>query len=467
LHATPESARRTRGRIEAVLDWAKARGLRDGENPARWSGHLDHLLPARNKIVKHHAAIPYRELPAFMAGLRLRSDVVARALEFCILVAARTGEVVGSQWTEIDLEAQVWTLPPDRMKAGREHRVPLSARAIEILAGLPRDGDFIFGGARAGRPIGANTLLEIVRDVHGESATVHGFRSSFRDWAGNETNFPRELAEHALAHVIGDKAEQAYRRSDALARRRKLMEAWASYCAKAPAKREMNVTPMRARLMAAAAGDYVSLTGLASRWGAEAEVEADALAKAILDAFAGNEFDGLSIAEPLILVDPPNLLEFAVSKEEAKSLTAPYVTLEGRRIEASMEYIAWVRTGYVQVHLGVLPTFAKAHGLSMPRWLQASAKGDEAAKKGGRPDKYAWAKIEAALQGECRLQESIPRPDHSDKDWRTQADAVRFLQEHFVGEWREGGPGESTLRKRVSEVLKRIDERLKPETNSG
>jgi integrase len=229
-----------------VLDFARARGYRDGENPARWSGHLDHLLPARNKVVKHHAAIPYRDLPPFMAGLRLRSDVAARALEFCILTAARTGEVIESQWTEIDLEAQVWAVPADRMKAGREHRVPLSDRAIEILGGLPRDGDFIFGGARSGRPIGANTLLEVVRAVHGASATVHGFRSSFRDWAGNETNFPRELAEHALAHSIGDKAEQAYRRGTAVERRRKLMDAWAAYCKRAPSE-GAKVVPIRER----------------------------------------------------------------------------------------------------------------------------------------------------------------------------------------------------------------------------
>jgi hypothetical protein len=217
--------------------------------------------------------------------------------------------------------------------------------------------------------------------------------------------------------------------------------------------------------MAAAAGDYVSLTGLASRWGAEIEVEADALAKAILDAFAGNEFDGLSIAEPLILVDRPNLLKFAVSKEEARSLTAPYITLEGRRFEASMQYIAWVQTGYVQVHLGALPTFAKARGLPMPRWLAEGDATDEAAKKGGRPDKYDWTKLEAALEAECRLQESIPHQNHSDENWKTEADAMRFLRESFEREWSEGGPGDSTLKRRIGPMLDRIDERLKKTGN--
>jgi integrase len=242
---TPESARRTRGRIEAVLDWARVRGYRDGDNPARWSGHLDHILPARNKVVKHHAAIAYRDLPAFMADLRAKSGVAAQALELAILCAARTSEVIGAKWSEIDLEAGLWTVPAGRMKAGREHCVPLSARAVEILAGLPRDGAFVFPGGRAGRPLGTNALLEVVHDARGDG-TVHGFRSSFRDWAGNETNFPRELAEHALAHVIGDKAEQAYRRSDALARRRKLMDAWAKFCGR-PAASQNNVTPIRER----------------------------------------------------------------------------------------------------------------------------------------------------------------------------------------------------------------------------
>ena len=229
-----------------MLDWARVRGYRDGENPARWPGHLDHILPARNKVVKHHAAIAYPDLPAFMADLRATRGVAARALEFSILTAARTGEVIGAESGEVDLEAQLWTVPAGRMKAGREHRVPLSDRAIEILAGLPRDGAFVFPGARPMRPLGAMALLQVLRATHGGGASVHGFRSSFRDWAGNETNFPRELAEHALAHVIGDKAEQAYRRGDALARRRKLMEAWSNYCGRLAAAGN-NVTPIRER----------------------------------------------------------------------------------------------------------------------------------------------------------------------------------------------------------------------------
>jgi integrase len=229
-----------------VLDWAKARGLRDGENPARWSGHLDHLLPARDKVVKHHAAIPYRELPAFMAGLRLRSEIAARALEFCILTAARTGEVIGSQWIEIDLEARLWTVPADRMKAGREHRVPLSARALEIIADLPRDGDCVFPGARAGKPLSNMAMLEIVRGMRGKGATVHGFRSTFRDWGAEQTSYPNEMLELALAHAVSDKVEAAYRRGDMMEKRRRLMDVWSNYC-KAPAKRESNVTLIRER----------------------------------------------------------------------------------------------------------------------------------------------------------------------------------------------------------------------------
>ena len=202
------------------------------ENPARWRGHLDHLLPKPGKLTRgHHAAMPYRDVPAFVATLRERSGVAALALEFAILTAARSGEVMGARWAEIDLEAKVWTVPGSRMKAGRVHRVPLSGRALEIVKALgeAKTGEFVFPGTKPGKPLSVMALEMVLRRMNVD-VTVHGFRSSFRDWAGNETSFPREIAEQALAHVIGDKAEQAYRRGDALERRRDLMQAWANYC---------------------------------------------------------------------------------------------------------------------------------------------------------------------------------------------------------------------------------------------
>ena len=227
-----ETASRVRGRIEKILDAAKARGYRRAENPARWRGHLDHLLPKQAKLSRgHHAAMPYPDLPAFLKTLRQRAAIAALALEFCILTAARTGEVLGARWEEIDMTGHVWTVPGARMKAGREHRVPLAARAAEILEimAAARMGDFVFPGQKKGKPLSGMAMEMMLRRMKIENATVHGFRSSFRDWAGNETNFPRELAEQALAHVIGDKAEQAYRRGDALERRRALMDAWADF----------------------------------------------------------------------------------------------------------------------------------------------------------------------------------------------------------------------------------------------
>jgi len=245
---TPETASRVRGRIAAVLDMATALKLRQGDNPARWKGNLDTLLPARAKIapVNHHDAVPYSKMPAFMAVLRAKAGVSARALEFTILTAARTGEVIGAKWNEIDFVSKLWTVPAERIKAGREHLVPLSDRALAILADLPREGEHVFPGARKGAPLSNNVMLELVRGMRGKGATVHGFRSTFRDWAGNETNFPRELAEHALAHSIGDKAEQAYRRETAAERRRKLMAAWAAYCSRPPASGD-NVVTIRER----------------------------------------------------------------------------------------------------------------------------------------------------------------------------------------------------------------------------
>ena len=230
-----ETASRVRGRIEKVLDAAKAKGFRGGENPARWRGHLDHLLPRPLKLSRgHHAAMPYEEVANFIAKLRTREATAALALELCILTAARSGEILGMRWSEIDFDNKVWTVPASRMKAGREHRVPLSSPAIAILRHLEKMkiGNFVFPGQARGKPLSNMAMEMMLRRMKADDATVRGFRSSFRDWAGNVSNFPRELIETALAHVIGDKAEQAYRRRDALKKRRKLMDAWAAYCAR-------------------------------------------------------------------------------------------------------------------------------------------------------------------------------------------------------------------------------------------
>jgi integrase len=231
----PETASRLRGRIEKVLNAAKAKGYRGGENPAAWRGHLDNLLPRHQKLTRgHHAAMSYADVPAFMGKLRERDATAARALEFTILTAARSGETLGATWAEIDLDKKVWTVPANRMKAGREHRVPLSDAAIAILRPLfeLRTGELIFSAPRGGQ-FSDMAMSAVLRRMNIENATVHGFRSAFRDWCGNETAFPRELAEQALAHVIGDKAEQAYRRGDALEKRRQLMEGWANYVGRA------------------------------------------------------------------------------------------------------------------------------------------------------------------------------------------------------------------------------------------
>jgi integrase len=229
----PETASRVRGRIEKVLDAAKAKGHRAGENPARWRGHLDHLLPKPQKLSRgHHAAMPYEEAPTFFANLRERKATAALALEFCILTAARSGEVLSLIRSEIDFEKKIWTVPAHRMKAGREHRVPLCDRAMAIVKELSKTtkGNFLFAGQSGDKPLSNMAMDMMLRRMKLDDLTVHGFRSSFRDWAGNVSNFPREVIETALAHVIGDKAEQAYRRSDALEKRRKLMDAWATYC---------------------------------------------------------------------------------------------------------------------------------------------------------------------------------------------------------------------------------------------
>lgn len=228
-----ETASRVRGRIEKVLDAAKAKGFREGENPAHWRGHLDNLLPRPLKLARgHHAAMPYDEVAEFVAELRKGGRTSSMALELCILTAARSGEILGMRWSEIDLNRKVWTIPANRMKAGRQHRVPLSSRAMAILEQLEKTklGGFVFEGHARNKPLSNMAMEMVLRRMKIVDATVHGFRSSFRDWAGNVSNFPREITETALAHVIGDKAEQAYRRGDALEKRRKLMEAWAAYC---------------------------------------------------------------------------------------------------------------------------------------------------------------------------------------------------------------------------------------------
>ncbi len=244
----PETASRLRGRIERVLDAAKAKGHRSGENPARWRGHLDHLLPKRQKLTRgHHAALPFADVPGFVGQLRERNAIAALALEFLILTAARSGEVRGAVWGEFDLAAKVWTVPAKRMKAAREHRVPLSARAVEILAEVQTltEGDpaAVVFPSTTGKPLSDAAFSALLKRMGvGGEFTPHGFRSSFRDWAGEVSTFPREVAEQALAHVVGDATERAYRRGDALAKRRKLMDAWAGYC---EPKRAANVTPLR------------------------------------------------------------------------------------------------------------------------------------------------------------------------------------------------------------------------------
>ena len=230
----PETANRVRGRIEKILAAAKARGHRsiDATNPAAWRGHLDVLLPKQSKLARgHHAALPWQDAPAFMAGLRSRPALSARCLEFCILTAARSGEALGATWAEIDLDAKLWTVPKERMKAGAEHVVPLSEAAVSLALALrpdtPKPSDRVFAVAGAARSNMAMAML--LRRMGRDALTVHGFRSTFRDWAGDATDFPRELIEQALAHTIKDKAERAYRRGTAIERRRDLMGAWERY----------------------------------------------------------------------------------------------------------------------------------------------------------------------------------------------------------------------------------------------
>jgi integrase len=250
----PETASRLRQRIEKILDYAKVRGYRDGDNPARWRGHLDKILPPISKVrtVQHHAALPYGALPAFLMRLREQEGTAAGALEFAILTAARTGEVIGARWSEIDLPAKVWTVPAGRMKAGKEHRVPLSDRALAILsASKPRAGaaeigqQFVFARGKPGLPLSNMAFLMLLRRMKRNDLTAHGFRSTFRDWCAERTNFSSEVAEMALSHAVGDKVEAAYRRGDMFERRHRLMKQWATFCSTAVEERPRTIALLR------------------------------------------------------------------------------------------------------------------------------------------------------------------------------------------------------------------------------
>lgn len=247
--AKPETASRVRGRIESVLDWATARGYRQGENPARWRGHLEILLPRKSKVrhVEHHAALPYAEIAVFMAELRLLQGTAARAFEFTILTAARTGQAIGARWSEIDLDRRLWVIPAARMKkADREHRVPLSEPAIAILAEMAhiRESEFVFPGGRAGRPLANKAFFMLLRRMARGDLTVHGFRSTFSDWCSESTNFAAEAREMALAHTVSDKVEAAYRRGDLFEKRRQVMDAWSRYCSEPTSAGEVVKLPV-------------------------------------------------------------------------------------------------------------------------------------------------------------------------------------------------------------------------------
>jgi integrase len=231
----PETANRLRGRIETILDWAAARGFRSSENPARWRGHLDKVLLARGKVKKivHHAALPYVEIAEFLQSVAAQPGIAPRAMRFTILTAARTGETIGARWSEINLVSKLWTIPAERMKGDREHRVPLSPAAIAVLNEQMKENDsegFVFPGRIAHQALSNMAMLQLLRRMGRVNITTHGFRSSFRDWAAEQTGFPGEVAEAALAHVVGDKVEAAYRRGDLFDKRVRLMAAWGSFC---------------------------------------------------------------------------------------------------------------------------------------------------------------------------------------------------------------------------------------------
>ena len=250
-HSIPDMAGRVRARIEAVLSWATAGGFRSGDNPASWEV-IQHLLPKRSAVrrVKHHPALPYRELPAFMAELRQQTGIAARALELVILCAARSGEVLGAKWSEFDLEERLWTIPPERMKNRKEHRVPLSDRALEILRSAYRETDnpFVFIGTRRGRGLGPLALAIVLKRMERTDVTTHGFRSTFSDWCHETTGYSNHAIEISLAHSVGSDVEKAYRRGDQFVKRVRLMEDWAAYCASPPVRQTDNApVPMRGR----------------------------------------------------------------------------------------------------------------------------------------------------------------------------------------------------------------------------
>ena len=229
-----ETASRVRGRIEAVIDWATARGYRTGDNPARWRGHIENLLPHRSKVqkVKHHAALPYREIADFMSILRKLDGTVKDALEFVILTATRTEETIGAMWNEVDIGTKVWIIPGRRTKTGAEHRVPLSSSVVTLLKRLDRSegSEFVFPGAKENRPLSNMAMLALCKRMWPRHITVHGFRSTFRDWASEQANFPNEVAEMAIGHAVSDKVEAAYRRGDLFEKRKQLMHEWDCYC---------------------------------------------------------------------------------------------------------------------------------------------------------------------------------------------------------------------------------------------
>jgi integrase len=241
-----KTASRTLRLVKGILDYAKVQGWREGDNPAEWKANIEHALPALVSN-KHHPALPYADVADFMAKLRVDQSVAARALEFTILTAARTSEVREARWSEIDQVAKLWTVPGERTKTGKEHRVPLSARTLEILKAAPReDSDWVFIGVQKGKPLGASSLDQVLKRIH-PSITVHGFRSCFRDWAAETTHYPNHVVEQALAHAIGNAVERAYRRGDLFEKRTRLMADWAKYCATPRREPTDNVTPMRAR----------------------------------------------------------------------------------------------------------------------------------------------------------------------------------------------------------------------------
>lgn len=255
-----ETASRLRGRIESILGWATTSGYRTGENPARWKGHLDNLLANISKVSrsKHHPSLPWQHIGKFIMAIKARDGVSARAVEFAVLTASRSGEVRGAKWSEIDFDDKVWTIPAERMKAHREHQVPLSAAAIKLLKSMPRDNELVFAGTK-GKVLSDMSMTAVIRrmndddqsiwvDSDGKRITVHGFRSTFRMWAAETTTYPREVAEHALAHQLPDAVERAYQRGTQYAKRVALMSDWSNYCY--PAQSNSSIKPIRGRNLA-------------------------------------------------------------------------------------------------------------------------------------------------------------------------------------------------------------------------